>query len=165
MALELSFGSRETLYRGFVVLLGMRSSVGGLLRRITALGVLFGVLVAPAEMSIPDLHDGTTIQVATIQAAPTQAAEQDGAIGHDVAVLSDNSVDPGSHSHSQQGQQGTSNSGSHGGYDHCTHSHVTCAVHSEASAGVGGIVHILYNTISECPDSFATAPHVRPPIA
>jgi hypothetical protein len=150
------------------VLLGMNSSVRGLFRRIIALGVLFGVLVAPAEMSIPDVHD---------RAAPhsisTHVAGQSSDIVGSATVVDDHSSDHGSDHGSDRGanhdsQRGSHNDpqdGSHNGYDHCTHSHVVNLVRSDPPRAAGVISHILYATISEQPSSFAAPPHIRPPIA
>lgn len=138
------------------MLLGMESSLRGLFRRIIALGVLFGVLVAPAEMSIPDVHDRTTSQ-----SVSTHVAGQSSAIVGSTAVVDDQSSSHRTNHDSQHGPQGDSQDG----YDHCTHSHVVSLVRSDPPRAAGVVSHILYATISERPSSFAAPPHVRPPIA
>lgn len=138
------------------MLLGMESSVRGLFRRIIALGVLFGVLVAPAEMSIPDVHDR-----ATPHSISTHVAGQSSDAVGSAAVVDDHSSNHGS----QHGSHNDPQDGSQGGYDHCTHSHVVSLVWSDPPRAAGVISHILYTTNSEQPSSFAAPPHIRPPIA
>lgn len=143
---------------------GVLSAVGQLVRRMVAIGVLFGVLVAPAEALIPDVHEPGT-ELAAARLAPVLRAHASNTVADRAAasangVQSQHACPAGAHSDGcAPDRSGTA------GYDHCAHSHVAGLARTELRATRRATQYAVYRQPIPLPASFRAAPDIRPPIA
>ena len=139
--------------------LGVRSTAGKLVRRTVAIGVLFGVLVAPVEASLPDVHDVAVEAVTAIMTIPGQAVnETASSVAH---IESQHACNPAVSPDGcpSQGQSGGT------GYDHCMHSHVAQVAYAAIRPSTGSVRYAAYAQPERQPASFRASPAIRPPIA
>lgn len=140
------------------MLLWVRSTVSQLVRRTVAVGLLFGVLVAPLETLLPDMHDVAPGAVAAAVTTPDPTVGQTDSFASHVesehACNADTNGDA-----CPQGQSGGT------GYDHCTHSHVAHVVHPAARRSLSAVKYAAYTQSERLPASFRASPDIRPPIA
>lgn len=174
------------------VLFGIRSTRGQLVRRAVAVGVLFGVLVAPLEASLPDVHDVTPLSVAAAVAvthesgsdAPVASAtldtatreskgstgrrSHDGVVSFASHVEAQHACNSGANpvANPDANPDGCPQGPSHNtGYDHCAHSHVAHVLHATAKSAASAVNYAVYSQPARVPASFRAAPDIRPPIA